>query len=99
MNARLCVGIFSAAGIVNVTTLEPGKHAVEMVFPATESGVNALQALLANYGNSLRLAVSGDGALNLGLTLGAAPGREVFIVSSSVAAQSAGLACYAEQSI
>lgn len=96
MNSDLCIGIASRNGAYEIATLEHGKAAVVMRFPATGMGIEAIKVFLASYTNPVRLAVAGVAALSLALTLGKVPGRETFIVSSTVADQAVALAHYAE---
>ena len=93
------VGISSKNDNVEIAALEPGRVAVSIKFPATAMGVQAIKLFLADYAVPVRLAVGGVAALSLALTLGNAPRREVFIVSSSVTGPSVALAHYAKHSI
>ena len=94
MTPELCIGIASKDGSLALATLESGRPAVEVNFPATDMGVEAIKIFLANCREPVRLAVTGA-SLGLALVLGNAPGRETFIVSSSVADQPIALAHYA----
>ncbi len=95
MTPELCIGIASKDGSLALATLESGRPAVEVNFPATEMGVEAIKIFLANCSEPVRLAVTGAAALSLALALGNGPGRETFIVSSAVADQPIALAHYA----
>jgi len=95
MHPQLCIGIASKDGSLALATLESGRPAVEVNFPATEIGVEAIKLFLANRREPVRLAVTGAAALSLALALGNLPGRETFIVSSAVADQPIALARYA----
>lgn len=97
MSRELCIGIASKKGLLALATLESGRPAVEVNFPATEMGVEAIKIFLVSCGEPVRLAVAGVAALSLALALGNLPGRrETFIVSSAVADQPNALARYAE---
>lgn len=95
MNTDLCIGIFAQKDTLEIATLQTGKAAVLLKFPATEVGVEAIKGLLASYGASIRIAVSGVAGLSLALSLGNLSGRETFIVSVAVADQAMALARYA----
>jgi hypothetical protein len=95
MNCELCVGIASKGGSLALAALQPGRPAVEVDFPATAMGVEAIKIALEDSEQPLRLAVAGAAALSLALALGNAPGRETVIVSSAVADQPIALARYA----
>ena len=97
----LCVGIASKNGVYEIVALERGRESVEMKFPATTMGLEAIKHFLTSYSNHVRLAVAGVAALSLALALGNVPGRETFIVSSnsSIADQAAALAHYAEHTL
>ena len=95
MNAELCIGIASTKESLEVAALEPGKAVVVMKFPATGMGIEGIRIFLSSYGNPVRMAVAGVAALNLGLKLGNASGRETFIVSSTIADHALALAHYA----
>jgi hypothetical protein len=95
MHPQLCIGMASKDGSLALATLESGRPAAEVNFPATEMGVQAIKLFLANCREPVRLAVTGAAALSLALALGNLPGRETFIVSSAVNAQPIALARYA----
>jgi hypothetical protein len=95
MNSDLCIGIASKDGSLALAALEAGRPAVEVNFPATGMGVEAIKIILADFQQPVRLAVTGAAALSLALALGGGPGRETFIVSSAVADQPVALARYA----
>ncbi len=94
MSPELCIGIARKDGSFALAALESGRPPVEVNFPATDMGVEAIKIFLANCREPVRLAVTGA-SLSLALVLGNAPGRETFIVSSSVADQPIALAHYA----
>lgn len=94
ISPKLCIGITWKAGSLALATLESGRPAVEVNFPPTQMGVEAIKIFLANCREPVRLAVTG-GSLSLALALGNGPGRETFIVSSAVADQPIALAHYA----
>jgi hypothetical protein len=94
MRPELCVGIAWKDGSLALATLESGRPALEVNFPATEMGVEAIKIFLVNCRGPVRLAVT-LGSLSLALALGDGPGREAFIVSSGVADQPIALAHYA----
>jgi hypothetical protein len=96
MSRELCIGIASKDGSLALAAFESGRPAVEVNFPATEMGVEAIKIYLVSCREPVRLAVAGVAALTLALALGNLPGRrETFIVSSAVAAQPNALAHYA----
>ena len=95
MTPELCIGIASKDGSLALATLESGRHALEVDFPATQMGVEAIKIFLVNCREPVRLAVTGAAAVSLALALGHGPGRETFIVSSAVADQPTALARYA----
>jgi hypothetical protein len=97
MNSDLCIGIASKGGSFALAALEAGRPTVEVDFPATAMGVEAIKIVLADSEQPLRLAVAGAGALSLALALGDGPGRETVVVSSAVADQPIALAHYAER--
>src|ERR1035437_5271828 len=99
MNADLCIGIASRNGNYEIATLEHGKTSVVMKFPATRMGIEAIRGFLSCYASPVRLAVTGVAALSLALALGNVPGRETFIVSSTIANQATALAHYAEHTV
>ena len=94
MSPGLCIGIACKDGSLALATLESGRPTVEVNFPATEIGVEAIKIFLANCREPVRLALTGA-SLSLALVLGNGPGRETFIVSSAVADQPIALAHYA----
>jgi hypothetical protein len=94
MNPDLCIGIARKDGSLALAMLKSGRPAVEVNFPATQMGVEAIKIFLANCREPVRLAVTGA-SLSLALALGNGPGRETFIVSSAVANQAVALAHYA----
>ena len=96
MNSDLCLGIASKNGTFEIAALEHGRTSVVMRFPATGMGIEAIRGFLTSYGHPVRLAVAGVTALSLALALGNVPGRETFIVSSTIANQAVALAHYAE---
>jgi hypothetical protein len=95
MSPKLCIGIVWKNGSLVLATVESGRSTVEVHFPATAIGVEAIKIFLANCRAPVRLALTGV-SLSLALVLGNAPGRETFIVSSAVADQPIALAHYAE---
>ena len=95
----LCIGIRSKDGSLALASLKPGRAAVEVNFPATDMGLEAIKIFLADLCSPVRLAVTGTAAVSLALILGNLPGRETFIVSSAVADQPTALAHYAEHVI
>ena len=99
MNSDLCIGIASRNGVYEVTALEHGRASAVMKFPATGVGIEAIRTFLSGYSDHVRLAVAGVAALGLALALGNVPGRETFIVSSSIADQAPALAHYAEHMV
>lgn len=94
MSPGLCIGIAWKDGSLALATLESGRPTVEVNFPATEIGVEAIKIFLANCREPVRLALTGA-SLSLALVLGNGPGRETFIVSSAVADRPIALAHYA----
>ena len=94
MSPELCIGIAWKDGSLALATLESGRPAVEVKFPATEMGVEAIRIFLANCREPVRLAAT-LGSLSVALALGNGPGREMFIVSSAVADQPIALAHFA----
>ena len=99
MTTPLCIGICSTPDSYDIAALDGGKTMVAMKFPATAMGVEGIRHFLASQASPLRLAVAGVTALSLALSLGNAPRREVFILSSSAGHQPVALAHYAERSI
>jgi len=99
MNSALYFGVSSNNDTLEIATLEPGRAAVAIEFPANAMGVEAIKLFLADCAVPVRLAVAGAAALSLALALGDAPRREVFIVSSSVTSQPVALAHYARRAI
>lgn len=99
MNSDLCIGIASRNGVYEVSALKNGRASAVMNFPATGMGVEAIRVFLSAYSDHVRLAVAGVAALSLALALGNVPGRETFIVSSSIADQAGALAHYAEHTV
>jgi hypothetical protein len=95
MNSGPCIGIASKDDSLALAALESGRPAVEVEFPATAMGVEAIKIVLTDYQRPVRLALAGAAALSLALALGNAPGRETVIVSSAVADQPIALARYA----
>ena len=96
MRSDLCIGIATRNGAYEVAALDHGRESSVMKFPAGKVGIEAIRNFLSSHGKHLRLAVAGGAALSLALTLGDVPGRETFIVSSSVADRAAALAHYAD---
>jgi hypothetical protein len=94
MTPDLCIGIARKDDSLALATLESGRPSVDVNFPATEIGVEAIKIFLASCREPVRLAVTGA-SLTLALVLGNGPGRETFIVSSAVADQPIALAHYA----
>ena len=94
MSSELCIGIACKDASLALATFESGRPTVEVNFPATEIGVEAIKIFLANCREPVRLALT-RASLNLALVLGNGPGRETFIVSSAVADQPIALAHYA----
>lgn len=99
VRTKRCVGIASKDGLLALATFESGRPAVEVSFPATQMGVEAIKVFLADSRGPVRLAVNGVAALSLALALGNASGRETFIVSSAVADKPVALAHYAEHTV
>src|ERR1035437_8227884 len=96
MNSDLHIGIASRNGTFEIAALENGKISVVMRFPATAMGVEAIRGFLSSHTHPVRLAVTGVAAVSLALALGSVPGRETFIVSSTIANQAVALAHFAE---
>lgn len=101
MSSDLCIGIASKNEVYEVVALEHGREPVEMKFPATLMGIEAIRGFLSSCGNHVRVAVAGVAALSLALAVGNAPGRLTFIVSSStsIADQATALAHYADHTL
>jgi len=99
MTADLCIGVASRNGAYEIVALEHGRVSEVMKFPATRMGIEVIKGFLSSYGNHVRLAVAGVAAISLALALGNGPGRETFIVSSSIADQAAALAHFAEHAV
>ena len=97
MNPQLCIGIASKDGSLAVAASKSGRPEVEVNFPATEMGLEAIKIFLADCDEPVRLAVTGASALSLALALGNLPRRETFIVSSAVADRPIALAHYARR--
>lgn len=96
MNFNRCIGIASKNGTLEMAILDTGKPALEMNFPSTASGIEAIKVFLADYESAIRLAVSGVAALGLALALSNVSRQETFVVSIAVADQALALARYAE---
>ena len=94
MSPELCIGIARKDGSLALATLKSGRPTVEVNFPATEIGIQAIKIFLASCREPVRLAVTGA-SLTLALVLGNGPDRETFIVSSAVADHPITLANYA----
>lgn len=98
MDTDICIGIYSRKRILEVVAIEHGRTMPAITFPASRMGMAAISGFLASReATVIRLAVAGAAALSVGLALGNAPGREAFILSSTVADQAVALARYAER--
>jgi hypothetical protein len=99
MNTALYIGVVSKDDALEVVAREHGQATVSMTFPATVTGVEALRSYMTSRERRIRLAVAGAAALGIALTLGNAPLRETFIVSSGFAGHATELARYAEHAV
>ena len=99
MGSDLCIGIASHNDSYEIVALEHGKTSAVMKFPASRMGIEAIKGFLSNYGNHIRVAVTGVAAISVAMALGNTPRRETYIVSPSIANQAAALAHYAEHMV
>ena len=84
-----------------VVTRDNGKASGELLFGISPLGQSSLSRFIASLDKPARIAVSSAtaAAVALAFALSAVPGREIALVASSHAEQSADLARYAERSI
>lgn len=94
MTSDVCFSIVSKDGLLAATAQQAGRAAAEMNFPANAMGLEVIKVILDDYDNPVRVAVTGLGAVGLGLALQDGPRREVFIVSSAMADKPGTLARY-----
>jgi hypothetical protein len=99
MNHQLCIGIAASNDVLDLAALESGRSTAVTHFPASAIGIETIKGFLAAHNEPMRLAVAGAAALNLALALGNAPGRETFVVSSTVADQPVALARFASRTL
>lgn len=95
------VGIALVGADIQVAARTGGREIALGRFPADSLGTAALLSYLTDLQTPLRLAVAtaGAAALGLALSVGAQPGREVFLVSAQTVAAVSDLARYAERAI
>ena len=97
MTSEVCFSIVSKDGLLAATAQHAGCGLAEMNFPANAMGLEVIKVILDDYDNPVRVAVTGPGAIGLGLALQDGPRREVFIVSSTIVDSSEALAQYARR--
>jgi len=97
MKSDLCVGIASKDSGIALATDRSGDGCVEINFPSTPMGVQAVRIALADYEQPVRLAVAGSDALALALAVGRELPGETFVVARRVADQPADLVRFARR--
>ncbi|PPE73104.1 hypothetical protein C3942_14880 [Solimonas fluminis] len=99
MDSALCVGIDIQPHQVQVDLRREGRPLARLAFRNDHAGLAALSEFLSAWQGPVRLAIAalGAGAIAAGLILGAAPGRQVYLVAH--AAEPAALALQAERFI
>ena len=97
----VCIGIALVGKDIQVAARAGGREIAQGRFPANSLGTAALLNYLTDWQTPLRLAVAtaGAAALGLALSVGAQPGREVFLVSAQTLHAVSDLARYAERAI
>ena len=103
MDNALCVGINIAAQAeqLQVDIRRRERPLARIAFRDSREGIEALTALMLGWSGPVRVAIAGTSAaaIELGLLLGQAPGRQVFLVAPELARQGADLAHYAATAI
>lgn len=101
MNSDLYVGIMFADDHLDVTTIDNRQHATHISFPATLLGLDAIHNFLNKCARSahLAIAIAGNAALELAVSLKNLLDAHVFVVSSAMASQSRELALYAKATV
>jgi hypothetical protein len=99
MDSALCVGIDIQPDEVKVDVRREGRQLAHLAFRNDHAGLAALSEFLSAWQGPVRLAIAaiGAGAIAAGLVLGAAPGRQVYLLAQ--AADPAALALQAERLI
>ncbi len=99
MDSALCVGIDIQPHEVKVDVRRDGRQLARLAFRNDHAGLAALSEFLSAWQGPARLAIAaiGAGAIAAGLVLGAAPGRQVYLVAQ--ACEPAALARQAERFI
>ncbi len=99
MDSALCVGIDIQPHEVKVDVRRDGRQLARLAFRNDHAGLAALSEFLSAWQGPVRLAIAaiGAGAIAAGLVLGAAPGRQVYLVAQ--ASEPAALARQAERFI
>lgn len=99
MDSALCVGIGIRAHEVQVDVRREGRQLARLAFRNDHAGLAALSEFLSAWQGPVRLAIAAisAGAIAAGLVLGAAPGRQVYLVAH--AAEPDALALQAERFI
>lgn len=98
---KVCIGIALVGEDIQVAARAGGREIALGRFPANPLGTAALLTYLTDWQMPMRLAVAtaGVAALSLALTVGAPPGREVFLVLAQTVNAVSDLARYAERAI
>ncbi|AXQ29526.1 hypothetical protein D0B54_12845 [Solimonas sp. K1W22B-7] len=101
MDSALCVGIDIQQDDVKIDVRREGRQLARLAFRNDQAGLAALSEFISAWQGPVRLAIAaiGSTAIAVGLVLGAAPGRQVYLVARAQAAEPAALSRYAEQVI
>jgi hypothetical protein len=92
MRSQLHIGICARNTCIALAAVRCGGTCVEVDFPATPMGVQAIKRVLDDYDECIRLAVTGRQAIDLALALGNVPNREAIVVLPGVAERASDLA-------
>ena len=95
MTRAVCLGICSKSGWLIAGTRRSGCHRAVAQFPASAMGVHAIKLAIGQCDDPVRIAICGDDAIRLGLTLSEGSRREIMIVTAGIASDPNALAEYA----
>lgn len=101
MDNAVCIGIAAQAPLLQVDIRRRDRSLAYIALRYSEDGIEALADFLLGWSGPVRVAIAATGAaaIDLGLLLGQAPGRQVFLVAPDMAAKAADLAHYAATAI
>ena len=100
LQSEIYIGIRARNDSLAVAALRGDRPCIEVDFPATPLGLQAIRGVLDDYEEQfIRLAVSGSQAVDLAFALGNAPHRETFVVPARVADTPGDLARFASRAV